>query len=213
MVKGIQSQHIAASVKHFAANNKETNRKHSDSRVSERALREIYLKGFEIIVKEAQPWTIMSSTMQINGHRASENRELLEDVLRGEWGFKGLESQDFIMNPNYAVLKEYALNGGTMTTFTGENTMAAVSEKFAYWTTENVGQDTELMSAIKQAMTWQAYALANSNALDGMASSTRLVSVRTWYDNALVAVQVVFAALTVLAAAMYVLNDRKSKKQ
>ena len=100
-----------------------------------------------------------------------------------------------------------------MTTFTGENTMAAVSEKFAYWTTENVGQDTELMSAIKQAMTWQAYALANSNALDGMASSTRLVSVRTWYDNALVAVQVVFAALTILAAAMYVLNDRKSKKQ
>lgn len=69
------------------------------------------------------------------------------------------------------------------------------------------------MGAIKQAMTWQAYALANSNALDGMASSTRLVSVRTWYDNALVAVQVVFAALTVLAAAMYVLNDRKSKKQ
>lgn len=117
------------------------------------------------------------------------------------------------MNPNYAVLKEYALNGGTMTTFTGENTMAAVSEKFAYWTTENVGQDTELMSAIKQAMTWQAYALANSNALDGMASSTRLVSVRTWYDNALVAVQVVFAVLTVLSAAMYVLNDRKSKKQ
>ena len=58
-----------------------------------------------------------------------------------------------------------------------------------------------------------SYALANSNALDGMASSTRLVSVRTWYDNALVAVQVVFAALTVLAAAMYVLNDRKSKKQ
>ena len=69
------------------------------------------------------------------------------------------------------------------------------------------------VGAIKQAMTWQAYALANSNALDGMASSTRLVSVRTWYDNALVAVQVVFAALTVLAAAMYVLNDRKSKKQ
>ena len=95
MVRGIQSQHISACVKHFAANNKETNRKHSDSRVSERALREIYLKAFEIIVKEAEPWAIMSSYNIINGHRASENHELLEDVLRGEWNFRGMVTTDW----------------------------------------------------------------------------------------------------------------------
>lgn len=95
MVKGIQSQHIAPSVKHFALNNKETNRKNSDSRVSERAAREIYLKVFEIIVKTADPWYIMSSYNIINGCRASENREMLEDILRGEWGFSGMVSTDW----------------------------------------------------------------------------------------------------------------------
>lgn len=95
MVRGIQSQNMAATIKHFAANNKETNRKHSDSRVSERALREIYLKGFEIAVKEGGTWAVMSSYNMINGHRASECRELLEDILRGEWGYEGLVMTDW----------------------------------------------------------------------------------------------------------------------
>ncbi len=95
MVKGIQSQHVGATVKHFALNNKETNRRNSDSRVSERASREIYLKAFEIIVKEADPWVIMSSYNIINGHRASENKELLLDILREEWGFTGMVTSDW----------------------------------------------------------------------------------------------------------------------
>ena len=95
MVKGIQSNGVSACVKHFAVNNKETNRKHSDSRLSERALREIYLKAFEIIVKTADPWAIMSSYNVINGHRASECKDLLEDILRGEWGFQGVVTTDW----------------------------------------------------------------------------------------------------------------------
>ena len=95
MVRGMQSQHIGASVKHFACNNKETNRKESDSVLSERALREIYIKAFEMIVKEADPWTIMSSYNVINGIKASENKELLTDILRGEWGYKGMVTSDW----------------------------------------------------------------------------------------------------------------------
>ena len=95
MVRGIQSKKIGACAKHFACNNKETNRKASDSRVSERALREIYLKAFEIIVKESQPYMIMTSYNLINGVQASENKDLLTGVLRGEWGYDGLVTTDW----------------------------------------------------------------------------------------------------------------------
>ncbi len=95
MVRGIQRNRVGASVKHFACNNKETNRKHSDSRLSERALREIYLKAFEIIVHESDPYTIMSSYNAINGERASECYDLLTGILRDEWGFKGMVTSDW----------------------------------------------------------------------------------------------------------------------
>lgn len=94
-VRGMQSVHTSAAPKHFAANNKENNRVYSDSRMSERALREIYLRGFEICVKEAQPWAIMNSYNIINGRRACECYELNECILRGEWGYEGMIITDW----------------------------------------------------------------------------------------------------------------------
>lgn len=125
MVKGIQSNHVGATVKHFALNNKETNRKNSDSRASERAIREIYLKAFEIIVKEANPWAIMSSYNIVNGRRTSENHELLTDVLRGEWGFEGAVTTDWWTNGEH--YKEVAAgNDIKMATGFQERLMEAV---------------------------------------------------------------------------------------
>lgn len=95
MVRGIQSNNVGATLKHFALNNKETNRKNSDSRVSERAAREIYLKAFEMIVKNDNPWAIMSSYNMINGYRASESEDLLTGILRDEWGYEGMVTSDW----------------------------------------------------------------------------------------------------------------------
>ena len=95
LVRGVQSEHIAATPKHFALNNKETNRRECDARASERAIREIYLKQFEIIVKEAHPWSLMTSYNPVNGHRSSENYDLLTGILREEWGFDGMVTTDW----------------------------------------------------------------------------------------------------------------------
>jgi beta-glucosidase len=97
-VKGVQSRRVGTSLKHYACNNQEIERMRGDSIIDERTLREIYLSQFEMVVKEADPWTVMCSYNRINGDYASQNHHLLKDILKGEWGYRGVVVSDWGAN-------------------------------------------------------------------------------------------------------------------
>ncbi|MBQ4427796.1 MAG: glycoside hydrolase family 3 C-terminal domain-containing protein [Oscillospiraceae bacterium] len=208
-IEGAQYYGVIAAPKHIAFNDSEANRTGVATFMTEQKAREGELRATQSCFEDAQCLGAMTAYNRDGVYTDNAHPTLLKNIVRGEWGFKGLMSEDFIMDPTYVTLKEAVINGVTMSCNTGDSTMEAVSAKYQGWTVENVKDDPELTAALKQVMTWQAYALANSNAMDGYSSSTRLEKVTTWYDIALTVTWICFAVLTVGSAFMYV----KSRKE
>lgn len=197
--------------KHFAFNDTEINRNGVSVFMTEQKARETELRGVQSSIEDAKALGIMTAYNRVGVYSDNSHYGLLMNILRGEWGFQGLMSEDFIQDPGYAVLKEAVYCGVTMTCNTGDNTMEAVSAKWPYWTAENVGKDETMLKALKNAMTWQNYALANSNAMDGLSSSSHIESVKTWYDNAMVAAQLLLTVMTLGSLFLYLRMMKKKK--
>lgn len=197
--------------KHFAFNDTEINRSGMSAFMTEQKARENELRGTQASIEDAEALGVMTTFNRIGVTAGNAHYGLLMNILRGEWGFKGLMSQDFIMDANYSVLKEAVHCGVTMTCNTGDNNIEAVSAKWTYWTVDSVSKDASMLQDLKNVMLWQNYALANSNAMDGISVSSRIVTVRTWYDNALTAAQIAFAILTLGALLMYIKSLMKRK--
>lgn len=211
LVRGGAEYGLLIAPKHFAFNDTEINRIGLSMFMTEQSARENELRGTQSAIEDAGALAVMSAFNRVGAIADNAHIGLLVGILRGEWGFKGLLSQDAIPWTQYQVLKESVLNGVTMTTKTGEDTPEALAANWPFWTLENLNRDADLRAALKQCMRYQAFALANSSAMDGLSSSSRMVRVSTWYDRLLTGMQIGFALLLAVTIVGYVLSVKKEK--
>ncbi len=212
IIEGGHAYGLIIAPKHVAFNDTEINRTGIAEFMTEQAARENELRGTQSCIEDANALGVMTTYNRVGCVTSNAHTGLLLNIVRKEWGFKGLMSEDFIQDPTYTKIRMAIHNGVTMTCNTGDNTMAAVEEVWPYWSVENASQSEELLTDLKQAMLYQNYALANSNAMDGMSTTTHIEKLNTWYDNLITGLRVGFGVLTVLCAAMYLLGLKKKEQ-
>ena len=212
IIKAGHEYGVLIAPKHLAFNDTEINRTGIAEFMTEQAARENELRGTQSCIEDANALAVMTTYNRVGCVTSNAHTGLLLNILHKEWGFKGLMSEDFIQDPAYTKIHMAVHNGVTMTCNTGDNTMAAVEAVWPYWSVENASQSEELLTDLKQAMLYQNYALANSNAMDGMSTSTHIEKLNTWYDNLITGLRIGFGVLTVLCAAMYLLGLKKKEQ-
>ncbi|MCI8712783.1 MAG: beta-glucosidase-related glycosidase [Ruminococcus sp.] len=212
-VAGAKEYGLIICPKHFAFNDTEINRSGLATFMMEQSARENGLRAVQGSVEDEGLMGMMTAYNRIGCVAGNAHYGLLMNILRKEWGFKGIMTEDFISDVNYSVLKEAVHAGVTATCNNGPNTMEAVSAKWDYWTIENVGQDEVMKQDVKNGMRWVLYTVANSNAMDGVNETTRFVTVRNWYDNLVTGLQVVFGLWTLVSVVMYLKTSRGKKEE
>ncbi len=209
--EGEQAYGVIAAVKHFAFNDTEMNRTGVAPFMTEQKAREGDIRAMQSPIEDAKVLGVMTAYNRAGLYTDNSHEGLQKNILHGEFGFYGLKSEDFIMDPNYVCLKEAVQNGVTMSCNTGDNTLDAVAGYYPAlsWNEETIGQDQTIQEALKWCMKMQNYALANSNAMDGLVPNSHLETVNTWYDDLIQNLTYVFSALFLFSMLMFFLRRKK----
>ena len=213
-VRGIQEKGVYVYIKHFALNDSETKCRCVSTWANEQAIRELYLKPFEMAVVEGGAHNVMNSFARFGATWSGAHRGLMTEVLRNEWGMDGFALTDFSGNSAFAayglMLKSFDVAHGLLA---GTDSWDSSAEQ---WTSDLLNlyaDDPDIVAAMRQASHRILYTVANSNAMNGFDADTRIVAVTPWWQTALVALMVVLAVLTVVSAVMLVKAVRLKKAQ
>ena len=205
VVAGIQSKGVYVVMKHFAFNDQETGRDGISVWTNEQAAREIYLQAFEYPIEDANAYCVMTGFNRIGAEWSGGNYNLLTNILRGEWGMKGFAITDFSNNNLYMDVVQGLLAGGDAWCC---NDASRWSEKLKGY--EN---DPQVVNAMRKATQNIMFAVANSNAMNGLSLNTTVIEVRGWWQDAFVYMDVGFGALSVLFLVLFILSSRKAKNK
>lgn len=213
-IQGIQSKGVYVYIKHFALNDAETGCRCISTWADEQSIREIYLKPFEMAVVEGGAYNVMNAFARVGATWSGSHRGLMTDVLRGEWGMRGFALTDFSGNSALAargiMLKSYDVAHGLLAGTDSWDSSAT------QWTEDLIKKyqgDPVITTAMRESTKRILYTVANSNAMNGISAETRIVEVMPWWKKAIITLDILLAALTILSGYMLVSKVKKSRKE